>query len=301
MILFLLLIWGPSVLGAVIALALRLTLLRGTPRLPTRDAVFTAIAGGVPVIVFLAPLAGDLGFGPQLWWDLGSRTALPLILGIVGVILLCLPSRSTQMDASAQLVPRTVRTFLRPRQPILLGILAAVAVILALAAGAASETDERGQYTQFSINLGTSGTTSASTGIYGWHYSLPALALLGLLLLTTAIGWLLIPRPAWSHDIERDTANRRLRAANIARIACGAVLLHLAVVFSSLRGTASMMLSAQAGPLGMVSLGTPFAAMEPALFVAWALSTTAGIALWLLTALSGVPMGARTPSRVRTS
>ncbi|MCE0508137.1 hypothetical protein LVJ59_03740 [Microbacterium sp. KKR3/1] len=300
MILFLLLIWGPSVLGAVIALALRLTLLRGAPRLSTRDAVITAVAGGVPVIVFLAPLAGDFGFGPQLWWDLGSRTALPLILGIVSVILLCFPSRSTQMDASAQLVPRTVRTFLRPRQPILLGGLATVAVALALAAGAASETNERGEYTRFSITLGSSGT-SASTGIYGWHYSLPSLALLGVLLLATAIGWLLIPRPAWSYDIDRDTAIRRLRAANIARIACGAVLLHLAVVFSSLRGTASMMLSAQAGPLGMVSLGTPFAAMEPALFVAWALSTTAGIALWLLTALSGVPMGARTPSQVRTS
>ncbi|WP_226532767.1 hypothetical protein [Microbacterium paraoxydans] len=300
MFLFLLLVWGPSVLAAVIALTLRFTLLRGQPRLATRDAVVTALAGGVPVIVFLAPLAGDFGVGPQLWWDLGTRAALPLILGVVSVILLSLPSRSAQMDASAQLVPRTVRAFVRPRQPIVLGILAVVAVTLALAAGAASETDERGQYTRFSITLGSSGT-SASTGIYGWHYSLPALALLGVLLLSTAIGWLLLPRPAWSYDIDRDTAIRRLRATNIARIACGAVLLHLAVVFSSLRGTASMMLSAQAGPLGMVSLGTPFAAMEPALFVAWALSTTAGIALWLLAALSGVPMSARTPRLAHTS
>ncbi|MFK3679471.1 hypothetical protein ACI2IP_17250 [Microbacterium sp. NPDC090218] len=299
---FLLLVWGPTLLALIIALALRLTLLRGAPRLTARDAVIAAVAGGIPVIVFLIPVVGaSLGLSPWLWSDLGVRAATPLALGIFGAVILSIPpARTTQMNASAQLLPRTARTFLRPRQPILLGALAAVAVTLSLAAGAASERDELGQYTLFSITLGTSGA-SASTGIYGWHYSLPSLALLGVLLVATTVAWLLIPRPAWSDDIDRDTALRRLRAANVTRIACGAVLLHLAVVFNSLRGTASMMLSTQAGTIGMVSLGTPFAAMEPALFAAWAIATTAGSALWLLTALSGVPLGARKQNPVRPS
>lgn len=300
MFLFLMLVWGPALLAAILALTIRLTVLRGAPRLTTRDAVVAALAGGVPVIVFLAPVAGASGVGPAFWWDLGIRAATPLVLGLFGVVLLSLPSRQTQPHASAQLVPRTVRTFVRPRQPILLAALAALAIALTLAAGAASETDEQGQYTLFSLTLGTSGT-SASTGIYGWHYSLPSLALLGALLAATTVAWLLIPRPAWSDDIDRDTAVRRLRADNVTRIASGAVLLHLAVVFNSLRGTASMMLSTQAGTIGMVSLGTPFAAMEPVLFAAWAIATTAGITLWLLTALSGLPIGARKRTPVRAS
>lgn len=300
MFLFHLLMWGPLVLAACIALTLRLTLLCGAPRLRTRDAVLATVAGGLPVIATAAPLPGDFGLGPVLWWDVGTRAALPLIVGILGVILLSFPARSTATNASAQLVPRTLTTFLRPSRPIVLGALVLLAVTLALAAGAASETDDLGHHTLFSISLGTSGTT-ASSGIYGWYYSLPSLALLAALLLVTAIAWLRIPRPAWSDDIDLDTAIRRLHAANVTRIACGAVLLHLAVVFNSLRGTASMMLSAQAGTIGTVSLGTPFAAMEPALFVAWAIATVVGLALCLLTVLSGVPVAARRRSRVRVA
>jgi hypothetical protein len=292
MFLFYLLMWGPLALAACIAVVLRLTLLRGAPRLGTRDAVLAAVAGGIPVVVTATPLPGDFGLGPVLWWDVGTRAALPLIVGILGVVLLSFPPRSTSMNASAQLVPRTLRTFLRPSRPIVLGALVVLAVILALAAGAASETDDLGHHTLFSITLGTSGT-AASSGIYGWYYSLPSLALLAALLVVTTIAWLRIPRPAWGDDVDLDTAIRRLRAANITRIACAVVLLHLAVVFNSLRGTASMMLSAQAGTIGTVSLGTPFAAMGPALFVAWAIATVAGLALCLITVLSGVPMGAR--------
>lgn len=292
MALLLLLLWGPVLLAAAIALALRLTLLRHTPRMGMRDALIAAVVGGVPTILIVAPRAGAFGMCPVFWTELGQQAALPLALGIVGVILLSFPARSARMSASAQLTPRTVRTFVRPRQPIVLALVVAVAVILALAAGAASETDDLGRHTQFTITLGTSGTT-ASTGIYGWYYSLPSLALLAALLVVTTVAWLRIPRPAWGEEIDHDAAVRRTRADNITRVACGAVLLHLAVVFTSLRGTASVMLSAPANDLGMISLGTPFAAMEPALFVSATAATVTGLALWLLTALSGIPVGAR--------
>lgn len=292
MFLFLLLIWGPLLVAVGIAVTLRLTLLRGMPRLSTHDAVLAAIAGGLPLLVTLIPLLD--AFGPPVWpWpELGGRAALPLALGLLGVILLSFPARPVRPNASAQLTPRTIRMFVPLRQPATLAGLVALSVALALAAGAASVADELGRYTMFTISLGTTGTEGSSL-IYGWYYSFPSLCLLAALLLAAAVAWLRIPRPAWSDDIDRDTALRRIHADNITRIACGAVLLHLAVVLGSLAGTASMMLSAQAGNIGMVSLGTPFAAMGPLLSVAQAIATVAGSALWLLTALTALPMGVR--------
>lgn len=292
MALFVLVMFGPIVLAASIALILRLTLLRRTPTLTARDALLTAIAGGIPLVVTLAPLAGEHALRQWLWPDLGARVASPLLLGIIGVVLLSFPSRARLTHASAQLTPRTVRVFLRPRQPIILTVLIAVAVVLAIAAGSASVNDDMGRRTHFTISLGTTGG-SASTEIYGWYYSLPSLGLLAALLIITVLAWLRVPRPAWSDDIDRDTTIRRLRSDNIARIACGAVLLHLSFVFGSLAGTATMMLSMQAESIGTVTLGTPFAAMAPALYVAQAITGIAGIALWLLTVLTGLPMSAR--------
>lgn len=287
-----LLVWGPILVAVGIAVTLRLTLLRGMPRLPTRDAALAAIAGGLPFLVTLIPLLD--AFGPPVWpWpELGGRAALPLALGLLGVILLALPARPVRPNASAQLTPRTIRMFVPLQQPATLAGLVTLSLALALAAGAASVVDELGRHTMFTISLGTTGT-EASSRIYGWYYSFPSLCLLAALLLAAALAWVRIPRPAWSGDIDRDTALRRNRAGNISRVACGAVLLHLAVVLGSLAGTASMMLSAQAGNIGIVSLGTPFAAMGPLLSVAQAIATVAGSALWLLTALTALPLGAQ--------
>ncbi|MEU4016115.1 hypothetical protein AB0E56_12725 [Microbacterium sp. NPDC028030] len=300
MVLLMLLTWGPILLALGIALSLRWTLLRHTPRMTRPDAVAAAIAGGIPSLVVSAPRVGALGAGPPLWTDLGFLAALPLILGIFGVVVLSFPARAARTSASARLAPRTLQTFVRPRQPIVLGSLAAIALALTLAAGAASETDELGHHTRFTITLGTSGT-SASTGIYGWYHSLPSLTLLAVLLVITAVAWLRLPRPAWGEDIAHDTAVRRTRADNITRLASGAVLLHLAVVFNSLRGTASVMLSVSGNELGMISLGTPFAAMQPALFITGTASTVAGVTLWMLAALSGVTIRTRRQVPVHTS
>lgn len=292
MALYLLLIWGPIVLASGIAVALRLTLLRAAPRLTARDAILTAVAGGVPLLVMLILRGAQMGWVPMLWQNLDARAATPLALGIAGVLLLSFSARPAQPSAMAQLTPRTARTFVRPRQPIFLAALTALAVGLTIAAGAASEVDELGRYTRFSISLGTSGGT-ASSDIYGWYYSLPSLVLLAVLLVIAAVAWMLIPRPAWGQDVDLDTAVRRTRAANIARVSCGTVLLHLAVVFGSLGGTASIAMSTSEGGLGTISLGTPFAAMGPALFTAQEIAVAIGVALWLLTALTAVPLRAR--------
>lgn len=300
MALFLFLIWGPIMLAAGFAIALRWTLLRAAPRLTTRDAILTAIAGGVPLLVVLVLRGAQMGWVPMLWQSLEARAATPLALGIVGVALLSVVSRPARPRSTARLAPRTARTFLRPRQPISLAALTALAVALAITAGAASEVDELGRYTRFSISLGTSGH-SASSDIYGWYYSFPSLVLLAVLLVITALAWMSIPRPAWGEDVDLDTAVRRTRAGNIARVSCGAVLLHLAVVFGSLGGTASIAMSTSEGGLGTISLGTPFAAMGPALFVAQEIATVIGVVLWMLTALTAVPMTARRRVAARVS
>lgn len=300
MALFLFLIWGPIMLAAGFAITLRWTLLRAVPRLTTRDAILTAIAGGVPLLVMLVLRGAQMGWVPMLWQSLEARAATPLVLGIVGVVLLSVVSRPARPRSTARLAPRTARTFLRPRQPISLAALTALAVALAITAGTASEVDELGRYTRFSITLGTSGH-SASSDIYGWYYSFPSLVLLAVLLVITALAWMSLPRPAWGEDVDLDTAVRRTRAGNIARVSCGAVLLHLAVVFGSLGGTASIAMSTSEGGLGTISLGTPFAAMGPALFVAQEIATVIGVVLWMLTALTAVPMTARRRVAARVS
>jgi hypothetical protein len=84
-----------------------------------------------------------------------------------------------------------------------------------------------------------------------------------------------------------------VRAGNIARVAGGALMVHLSFVLQSLRGTASLWGSFSAGDAGTISLGTPFAAMGPVLQWTGFLALAAGLLLWILTASTAVPLTAR--------
>jgi len=295
-----LIIFGPCAAGLAGALLARFLWLRDVPRLG-RVALTTALlAGAVPVIAFI--LARLL-----VWWwspsiriegahELGRFTAvLPLALGILAVLLLMGRPPRRQRTTSADLSPRTVRTFLRG--PWIAGVLAVAALVLALtiALGVPSRRDSEGRYTQRWEAIGTNGTR-AGFDAYGWYYSAPAMITLALLLAVTAIAWWSIPRPAWDGPVERDAALRRLRAANVGRAALGAMLVHLGFVLSQLRGvatTASELLSTQEGT---ITIPSPLAAMAPVFAWASPAAEAVGLALWILVALSAVPTPARQPS-----
>ncbi len=290
-------VWGPVVMAAVLAVLIRLTVLRRAPRLSAAHATLTVAAGALPALAIVAPRYTAFQ-GPIM--DLTTRAVLPLALGVISVLFLIVPLPTRRRPRTAQLTRRTIRGFLRPVWPIALLSLTATVAAVSVSAGLASRPDDLGHYTLYWIRIGTEGM-EAGAGIYGWHYSLPSLVTLVVLLAVTFCAWLLIPRPAWRDDIEQDAAERRLRAANIGRVSCAAVLAHLAVVLQSLRGTATLVGSTQTEELGLVTAGTSFAAIGPALHWASAIAFTLGLALWLVVAICPVPAFALRPSGARTT
>lgn len=289
MIVLVVLVSLPVVAAAIAAVVIRVTALRATPALDARLTAATAFAGALPVIVVVLDLvlriSGVIRVGRD---DLAVQAALPLALGAVAMLALMIPPVPRRAPSSASVARRTLLTFAAPRWITAVATLAAVAFGLILALGSASSLDEEGRYTAYRINLGSTGHTGG-TDIFGWYYSAPSSALLCLLLILTAIAWLLLPRRPWDSDVDLDTAVRRTRGANIGRAAAGAILVHLAVVLRSAAGTAQLMTSSGSTDLGTVSIGTPFAAIGPALAVLGAVSFAAGLSAWVLIALTAVP------------
>lgn len=291
MMTLLLIVCGPFLVAAIAGVGIRFFPRRMLPRLDRRVTWLTAVAGGLPVLVLVLVLVSPYGL-PISFLDLGPRAMLPLVLGVIAVALLAIPPASRRHAPTAQVSRRTVSVFLRPRWVVTTLLLTAVIVALTVAAGMASSTDAEGRYTIYTISIGTVGA-EMGTVIYGWHYSVPALAGIALLVVLMTATWLLIPRPPWSDDPHHDAAVRRLRAANIGRVGAGALLIHLSVILRSLSGTASLFGTASSSDLGEVSAGTPFAALVPALQWSAMLALTAGLTLWIVTALTALPGTAR--------
>lgn len=295
---FILIAVSPIAVAVVVAPLIRFFALRALPPLDARKALFTAIAGGVPALVFVLLRVLGHWFPLVITLDLRFRAVLPLALGIIAVLLLMVPSSSQRTRATAQVSRRTVMSFLSPWW--IAGAVSLVAIIIALsmAAGVASQPDHEGHYTTYWITLGS---MSMGSGIYGWYYSVPALFVLGALLAAASIAWILIPRSAWSDDLTHDAAVRRLRADNIGRVTCAALLVHLSTVLTSLGGTASLRGSTHTTELGSVFTGTSFAALEPALHASAAIALAVGLTLWIVTALTAVPVASGRTSAVRAS
>ncbi|WP_102191837.1 hypothetical protein [Microbacterium aurantiacum] len=295
---FILIAVGPIALAVIAAPCIRFLILRTVPPLSARTALLTAIAGGIPALAFVLLRVFGFWFPLVITLDLRFRAMLPLALGIVAVLLLMVPPSSQRTRATAQVSRRTVLSFLSPWWIAGAGVLVAIILALSIAAGVASRPDFEGHYTFYSITLGS---MEMGTGIYGWYYSVPALFGLAALVVTASIAWAVIPRTAWNDDLTHDAAVRRLRADNIGRVTCAALLVHLSTVLTSLGGTASLRGSTSTTELGSVATGTPFAALGPALHTSAALTLALGLTLWILTALTAVPVRSRRTSPVRAS
>ncbi len=295
---FILIAVGPIALAAIAAPCIRFLIPRSVPPLSARTALLTAIAGGIPALAFVLLRVFGFWYPSAINLDLRFGAMLPLVLGIVAVLLLMVPSSSQRTRATAQISRRTVMSFLSPWWVAGAVVLVAIIVALSIAAGVASRPDFEGHYTFYSITLGS---MEMGTGIYGWYYSVPALFGLTALLVTASIAWAVIPRTPWNDDLTHDAAVRRLRADNIGRVTCAALLVHLSTVLSSLGGTASMRGSASTTELGSVATGTPFAALGPTLHTSAALTLAVGLTLWILTALTAVPVGSRRTSPARAA
>jgi hypothetical protein len=150
----------------------------------------------------------------------------------------------------------------------------------------ASQPNDAGEYAEYRVDFG-SGEIGAT--IYGWHYSLMPSAL--CVLLCAATWWALshIARPALDTTHIRDASDRRLRSANAARVALGALLLHLEAILSSLADTSRMTGSFAGADDATFSAGTPFSAFTGMLDVLALLAGVLGLALWAYTALTAVP------------
>ena len=278
-------------LGAVGALAPPLRKGRPRARLDRRSAALTLAAAGTASLVVIALRVGMLPaiITGDLWnypWELHAaiRYALPLVLGVLVTLVLAVPARRASSPA-ASLTPRRWTSFLSPARLAATAAVLVLVLAITVAAGLASTVDEEGHHTRYVVELGRS---AMEASIYGWHDSLVPLLLLAALTVTTVGAWSAIARPPLREDLAQDVASRRLRSANIARAATGALLLHLSTVLTSLHGTATASLTVHAES-GEFFRATPaFAALAPALQGGAVLVEVLGLGLWVLTALSAV-------------
>ena len=282
----LLMVLAMSVGPLLIATAIRFLLLRNTVPLGHRVAILTAIAGLIPTICAVLPMLGSWIPLIPLNLDLAFRAVAPLVAGIVAMSLLTVPPRRVHTGGVAALRRRRMRQFMPTRWAGCLLALALVTLALTIAAGVASTRDEHGRYTLYRASMGT---TTFTTQIYGWYYSVPSLIMLAVLLVMLFAALFVITSRAWNDDIETDAAMRRLRATNVLRIGCGAILLHLFVILQSIAGASGMRAAAMTTELGTVVTGTPFAALQPWLFWTSMAAFVAGLTLHLLTALTAIP------------
>ncbi len=272
--------FGPAVVGFMAALIVRAITRRRSSAPPVARAVRAWTIVGLLVAV-LSELVRRLLPYPPPEALMDARFAAPLVGGIVAVVLLLLPISRRSMRGTAALSRRTLFSF--GSRWWLIALLTLVAIVLGItaAAGAASQPDNLGHYRFYTIELG--GVTMG-TRIYGWYYSVPALVLLGLLVLAVLIVVASVARPPLAADDVTDAATRHWRTRNIFAVAGGAVLLHLSTILWSLAGTA-MLHGGYSTPAGFVGAGTPFAVLETPLQVTSVMAETGGWFLWLVVLL----------------
>ncbi|WP_043669333.1 hypothetical protein [Clavibacter michiganensis] len=285
---------GPLAVGVILASGWWLARGRGEgprnggPRAATLAAGLVLVLGGLAVQLIAGPLSLLFDLPGGVWeWYSDFRYAIPLGLGVVGLVLVAFPVEARTGEGTADLAPRTALSFVRGRWLIAPAVILGLLLIATITAGVISVPDgETGRYTMYSVDLG--GERSMGTSIYGWFYSVPCLILLGVVIASAMLDLVLISRPALARDRDRDVQVRAGRARNVLRIVTGALLVHLGLVLGSLAGAASMR-SQLTTPEGDVTVWTSFAALRPLLLGSADIATALGFALWAMVALTAIP------------
>lgn len=280
---------APTLLGIVLGVVLWGAQRRREPS-PRRRSVRIAVgaaAGLLAVMIVIELLRSLFPFsaGQALWFLQDWRFVLPLLLGVVALLVLLLPFRPRRGGGTAELHRRTPFSYAGRGSLTLLGILAGLSIGIALFAGSLSRPDDEGNYRMFWIELGD---MTGGSDIYGWYFSVPALAVLAALLILVMANLILIARPPLAGDAEDDRATRRFRTRAVLSLASAAVALQVAAVLSSLASTSMISVSTDA-----VSVGSSFAALTPVLWGSAGLATVVGTALCVAVLLSALPLGAR--------
>lgn len=290
-------------MGAVVVLVFRDLLLGlagaalvvGLRRWRGRAAVPRAVRwwlGAGALMGILVMVAGDMAsIGPLFGlpftltgaW-VTARFVAPLAVGLLAVALALLPTARRQGGGSVVLARRTLVTFAPRGWLVALGAVVALVLASTLAAGMASQRDAEGRWREYWADLGV---MSMGTEIYGWYYSVPALAFLATLLALVALVLAVIARPPLAPDVAEDAATRRWRARHVLTLAAGAVLLHLSSILASLSATASMEGGTSTTHGWVIAYGR-FAALEGPLHVASQLTGVVGWACWFLVLLTAL-------------
>ncbi|WP_300267588.1 hypothetical protein [Microbacterium sp.] len=290
------LVWGSLIAGLVLSFVWWLIWGRRT-RLSAGSVGVISLAAGL-LLVGAQAVVRLMGTGAttllpsaisrEFWdWYGDHRFAVPLLLGILGMVVLAFPIRARSGRGAAEIKPRTPVSFSRRRWFITPALTLAFILVLTVIAGMASQPDSTtGEYTMYFVDLG--GGRGMGTGIYGWFYSVPCLILTAVMIMVAMFDLFLIARPALNRNVARDESIRMIRTRNVLAVGTGALLMHLGVVFGSLAGTASVRSSFPTSE-GSVAFWTTFAALEPALAGASSVTAAVGIAFWTSVALSAIP------------
>lgn len=286
--------FGPAVVALFIAIGASFIHRRSHVVLTNPVRQWTSVGMAISlgfIIIFTAwsvfpwwmpPLSDDSFIFLQL-----ARYITPLVLCVVALVFLIVPAPIPGPSGTAALAPRTLLTFASRAW---LGVAASLivgVVALSALAGMASSADESGRHVVYEVQ--TSSTSSASTTIYGWWFSIPCLILIAALAAIALLGLIVISRPALAVDSQTDSATRAARVRNILSVSTGGLLLHLSVVLQSLYATSSLRVGMTAGPAGWVDIGTSFAAIGPVLQIVALIAFVLGMAMWWSTLLSVLP------------
>lgn len=302
--------YGPATVGLLIALALLVFNRAKRVDLPRPVRLMTGLSLTLVTIFYSLFYALRVWPGWQLPLPLPSGIdsgiymqaftfMLPLALTLLTLPFLVFPMPAAGPQGIASLAPRGFKTFTSRYWILATGTLALCSILVAIIAGLASSPDEQGRHVRYVLEF--SNLASSSSGIYGWWFSIPSLTLMTVVIAVASWGISAITRPTLATDAEFDTKVRSVRVRNILTVTCGGLLLHLATIFDSLAGTASLRGGLSGDNREIFSFFTPFSALRPALLTVGFACLILGLAIWWFVTLSALTAKSTSPSKALAS
>ncbi|MDF9277757.1 hypothetical protein P4U43_08140 [Arthrobacter sp. EH-1B-1] len=281
-----LLMLAPVVIGVVVAMLVIRLWPRPVPNLPRRVTTLAVVGIGLALVIeFVVLVSGSwpfqsIGHAAPFEWLSGIpgrwQFVAPLLGGVVASVLLSVPAPAQARRDGAALARRTPFTFVTFPWLITTAVLVAVAILLAVAGGLASQPGEDGHYTMW---MQDAGLGDVGRLIYGWAFSGPSLVLLLLLAITTLVGLALIARPPLADSTEEDVAIRRARSHTLLAATCGAALIHVGAVLIFFAYTANLSTGVPVGE-ALVPVYPPFAVLAPVFLGLGIGAIIVGFVLW---------------------